>query len=171
MRHAATDIIEGLKKEHDALYVRLLDHRAREKGTLESTEEHEALASEVNTLLDKMEEIAPEIRLLNDYTWLINASMQWQAYASLLNISRKIKIPQPPDYGLWAPTQRLGKDDVDHWLASRERDICRLRHLRNFYRKSGTLFRTLTTRTLPRFTLPKMRSMVRMHLRSKTSRD
>jgi hypothetical protein len=128
--HAATDVIEGLS--HDALYVRLLDYRAKQKDGLEYAEAHEALANEVNDLLDKLDKITPEIRLLNDYTWLINASLQWQAYAALLNINRKIKIPQLPDDGLWAPTQRLGKDDVDHWLASRERDICRLRHLKHF---------------------------------------
>ena len=132
MTRGSTDIIEDLRKEHDALYVRLFDHRARKKSGLESTKDHEALTRQVNTLLDKLEKIGPEIRLLDDYTWLINASLQWQAFAALLNINRKIKIPEPPDDGLWAPTQRLGKDDVDHWLASRERDICRLRHLEKF---------------------------------------
>lgn len=131
MTDLSLDTIDDVKKEHDDLYAKLLDFRARDERSPESTKEQETILKEVNTLLDKLESITPEVRLLNDYTWLINANLQWQAFAALLNIDRRIKIPEPPDE-LWVPAQRLGKDDVDHLLVSRQRDICRLRHLKKF---------------------------------------
>jgi hypothetical protein len=129
LTHQSANSIAKLKKQHEDLYTELLHYRAGDKA--ESGAHKEQLATDVNTLLDKLEAVTPEVRLLNDYTWLINATVQWQAFAALLNIHRRIKIPEPPDE-LWAPTQRLGKEDVDQWLVSRQRDICRLRHLKRF---------------------------------------
>ena len=86
MTRHSTDIIGELRNEHEHLYTKLLDYQASDKVGVDAGKEHEKLAKAVNSLLDKLETITPDVRLLNDYTWLINASLQWQAFAASLDI-------------------------------------------------------------------------------------
>lgn len=128
---STVEIVEQLKEKSDALYGKLLDDRTREQRHLESGDEHDKFVAEVNTLFDALEGITSQIRLLDDYSWLLNTSLQWQAVAALLKMPRRIKIPDPP-IRLWAPTQRLGKEDVDQWLVSLEMQLCKIRHYQEF---------------------------------------
>jgi hypothetical protein len=128
------EIVEQLKKQSDVLYAKVLDDQSKERRKLESGEEHDKFLAEVNSLFDGLEDITPEIRLLDDYSWLLNTSLQWQAFASLLRIGRRIKIPEPP-IRLWAPTQLLGKEDVDQWLASLGIQLCKIRQYRDFVQR------------------------------------
>ena len=66
--------------------------------------------------------------MLDDYSWLLNTILQWQAFATLLKIERRIKIPEPP-IQLWTPTRRIGKIDVDSWLSSLEKQLCKIRQI------------------------------------------
>lgn len=126
---SAVEVVEELRKQSDALYERLLDTQQAENVTY--GEGHAEFVDEVNKLLDKIESVTPQVRLLDDYSWLLNVSLQWQAFGNVLKIGRRVKIPEPP-IRLWAPTERLAKEDVDQWIASLKIQLCKIRQYREF---------------------------------------
>jgi predicted nucleotide-binding protein with TIR-like domain len=128
---SAVDKIEYLKNEHARLYAMLVRDQSEEQSRLDTGHEHDKFLADINTLLDDLEAVTPSIGLLDDYRWVINTSAQWQAFASLLNIDRRIRIPEPTK-ALWAPTKRLDKEDIEQWLDSLKIHICRFRQLEEF---------------------------------------
>lgn len=122
------EVVGQIKKQSDALYAQLLENQSKDQSDLAADENHRELVKSVNDLFDEFERVAPDIRLLDDYSWLLNTILQWQAFAALLKIERRIKIPEPPSQ-LWAPTRRIGKSDVDSWLTSLAKQLCKIRQV------------------------------------------
>jgi len=125
----AVVIVESLKKTHADLYSQFLDTSG--PASEDASKIDPDLAKDVRKLFAGLKKVAPKIRLLDDYKWIINATSQWQAFAPLLDIPLIAKVPQPEE-SLWAPTKRLAKDDIKHWLDSLEVNVCRMRHIREF---------------------------------------
>lgn len=119
------EVVEQIKKQSDVLYAQLLENQSRDQSGFTADKSHGEFVESVNDLFDEFERVAPDIRLLDDYSWLLNTILQWQAFATLLKIERRIKIPEPP-IQLWAPTRRTGKNDVDNWLSSLEEQLCKI---------------------------------------------
>lgn len=128
-KEPAVVTVEFLKKTHANLYSQCLG--ANYWISEDTSEVDPVLAADVKILFEDLVNVAPNVRLLDDYKWIINATSQWQAFAPLLHIPLAGTIPQPPA-SLWAPTERLAKDDIKHWLDSLEVNVCRMRHLKKF---------------------------------------
>ncbi|MFO1120117.1 MAG: hypothetical protein U1E38_08520 [Rhodospirillales bacterium] len=124
MTSYAANIIRDIKSAHEKLYTESLALRAGNRDAIESIGR---FTDDVHRLRRYMDEIAPDVRLLDDYIWLINANLQWQEIATLLDVDWRIRIPRPPD-NLWAPTQRLEKKDIDRWLSSLANHLSKMRH-------------------------------------------
>lgn len=93
-REPAVVTVELLKKTHADLYSKFLG--AGYPISEDAGEINPALAAGVQDLVKSLEEVAPKIRLLDDYKWIINATSQWQAFAPLLHIPLTGKIPSAP---------------------------------------------------------------------------
>lgn len=128
--------VESLKKTHASLYSQFLG--SNNLASEDPDNVNPALATGVKSLVENLEKVAPKIRLLDDYKWIINATSQWQAFAPLLRIPLIGNIPQPPA-SLWAPTERLAKDDIEQLLKSTEIHVCRMRHVQEFMSKIGSV--------------------------------
>lgn len=110
--------LDDLKKRHRELYNALLD---KQTETGESTESPRPdFVQDIDALLKDVQRLSPDISSPSDYTWLINATLQWQiALSTLLETPwpRAIKIPDPPKQ-VSVPQVRSSDDDVQAWIKS-----------------------------------------------------
>lgn len=116
------EVLESLKDTHRRLYARLLESRSGEAPSFGSDKEREEFIASASKLVADLKRIVPGVQLLADYTWVINATLQWQvAFSTLLDIPKAVEIPTPPD-GLRTPALQSARED----LSERVSEIARL---------------------------------------------
>jgi hypothetical protein len=88
--------IDELKKAHEGLYKQMMSDRQSHPEKFQEESYRSALVSEARALVGQLGDRARAVDLLDDYTWLANAVLQWQiAFSSVLEEPLRQEIPDP----------------------------------------------------------------------------
>jgi hypothetical protein len=110
--------IEALKKEHDTLY----EEAVREHpALLKDDSELQKFVSKVDSFLEDLTRLGSEVKSLQDFRWLSDASIKWQlVLSSILNIPRNIEVvPMPESLETPSAQHLLTDEQLENLLKER----------------------------------------------------